>query len=144
MNNKLEIIEEIRQKKAAYCRFLDTKKFNEWGKLFIPEAKVTMFDVEGNLLYGFDSFEELKGPTVELFSVTQTIHQVHNMEVEFISETEASVIWSMEDMHINSPESNQPFKTLHGYGHYYETWKLVGNEWLIARVELRRSILEFN
>ncbi len=31
---------------------------------------------------------------------------------------------------------------MRGYGHYHETWRLAGGEWIITRLELRRTILE--
>jgi hypothetical protein len=36
---------------------------------------------------------------------------------------------------------DNPSKTMHGYGFYYETWELVNGEWKLARLELRRNIV---
>jgi hypothetical protein len=144
MKNQLEEKEMIRTRKAQYCRFLDTKQFEQWEKLFNPGAKITFYGVDSRVLMSFDSFEAFASLTRDLFATAQTIHQVHNSEIEFKSDTEASAIWSMEDWHIYAPVDGNPSKTLHGYGHYHETWKLIDGAWVIASIELRRTILELN
>jgi hypothetical protein len=50
----------------------------------------------------------------------------------------------MEDWHIYTPTEEKPATTLHGYGHYYETWRLIDGLWKIARLELRRIIFEIH
>ncbi|HTA77505.1 MAG TPA: nuclear transport factor 2 family protein [bacterium] len=142
MENKLETMELIRQRKAQYCRYLDTKQFDEWEKLFSPDVKITMYGVDGTVLRSFDSLKSFAGLTRSLFATTQTIHQVHNSEIEFKSNTEVAAIWSMEDWHIYELKDGQPSKTMHGYGHYYETWKLINDAWVITSIDLRRTILE--
>ena len=39
MNARLEDMEGVRQRKAKYCRYLDTKQFDAWEALFTPGAK---------------------------------------------------------------------------------------------------------
>ena len=90
----------------------------------------------------FDSIVEMGRMTRDLFADTHTIHQTHNSEIEFRSETEAQAIWSMEDRHIHASQDGSPPKTLHGFGFYHETWKLLDGQWRIARLELHRNILE--
>lgn len=81
--------------------------------------------------------------TRELFATARTIHQAHDSEIDLVSETEAVAIWSMEDGHVHAPQDGNPSTTLHGDGFYRETWKLVGGPWRLARLELRRNILDF-
>jgi hypothetical protein len=142
MKDELEVKELIRTRKAQYCRFIDTKQFDQWEKLFSPDAKITFYNVDGKVLMAFDSLRAFAGPTKGLFATTQTIHQIHNSEIEFKSDSEASAIWSMEDWHIYAPVDGNPSKTMHGYGHYYETWKLIDGTWLITSIDLLRTILE--
>jgi hypothetical protein len=47
---------------------------------------------------------------------------------------------SMRFLRIKKMGDN-PSKTMHGYGFYYETWELVNGEWKLARLELRRNIV---
>ena len=54
---------------------------------------------------------------------------------------EISAIWSMED-YIVFPAAESGAASIHGYGHYHETWLQTHDNWCIARLELRRTILE--
>ncbi len=64
--------------------------------------------------------------------------------VDQISDTEISAIWSMEDMLIFAKSSPDQPGRMHGYGHYYELWRRGPEGWRIARIDLRRTILEFS
>ena len=143
MTTRLEAMESIRQRKAKYCRFLDTKQFDAWEALFTPDAKIVFYKPDDTVMAKFDSIAEMAAMTRELFATTRTIHQTHNSEIEFASDTEAHAIWSMEDWHVHEPENGNPPKTMHGYGFYHETWKLIDGQWRLARLELRRNILDF-
>src|ERR1700677_3069906 len=67
MKNQLEEKEMIRTRKAQYCRFLDTKQFEQWEKLFNPGAKITFYGVDSRVLMLFDSFEAFASLTRDLF-----------------------------------------------------------------------------
>jgi 3-phenylpropionate/cinnamic acid dioxygenase small subunit len=140
----LELVEDIRDRKAKYCRYLDTKQFDAWEQLFTNDVRITFYGTDRQVLLDVTSFDEFSRLTRQLFATTRTIHQVHNSEITLKSELEAEAIWSMEDWHIYTPTEENPAKTLHGYGHYYETWRLVDGLWKIARLELRRIILEIH
>jgi 3-phenylpropionate/cinnamic acid dioxygenase small subunit len=140
----LELIEAIRDQKAKYCRYLDTKQFDAWESLFTKHVRIAFYGPDGQVLLDVPSLDEFSRLTRGLFATTRTIHQVHNSEITLKSELEAEAIWSMEDWHIYTPTEENPAKTLHGYGHYYETWRLIDGLWKIARLELRRIILEIH
>jgi len=142
MENEAGAKEVIRDRKAKYCRYLDTKQFDQWEALFKPDAKIIFYNLDDSVLAEFKSIAELSPMTRGLFATTQTIHQTHNSEIQFKSPTVASAIWSMEDWHIYAPEDGKPSKTMHGYGFYYETWELINGEWMLASLELRRNIVQ--
>ena len=141
MDDRLSDKESIRDRKAKYCRFLDTKQFDKWEGLFAPDARATFYGPDGATLLDM-SITELSPLTRKLFASTRTVHQTHNSEIEFVSSNEARAIWAMEDWHVYTPTPENPSKFLHGYGFYDETWRLIGDEWVIARIELRRTILD--
>lgn len=142
MHNELEVKEFIRDRKAKYCRYLDTKQFDKWEKLFSGDAKVTFCKPDGTVMMASENVKKFFEVTRDFFATTVTVHQIHNSEIEFKSHTEASAIWAMEDWHRYTPTSERPAKSMHGYGHYYETWKLVDGEWVIASLELRRLLVD--
>ena len=53
-----------------------------------------------------------------------SVHQGHNFELEFTSETTAKGIWSMTDRLYFPPGG--AFSLMTGYGHYLETYEKVG------------------
>lgn len=142
MSASFEEIEKIRLLKAKYCRYIDTKNFEEWGKLFTPNAELTFYNLDGSPQYHFSSVAALLSATKDGFADAQTIHQLHNSEIEFISDTEVRAIWSMEDVQIFPASGDNPKNTVHGYGFYHDTWRLIDGEWKLAVLELRRIILD--
>lgn len=143
MENELQVKEVIRDRKAKYCRFLDTKQFDQWEALFKPDAKIIFYNVDNTVLAEFKSIAEFAPMSRGLFASAQTVHQTHNSEIEFKSDTVASAIWSMEDWHVYASDDGKPSKTMHGYGFYYETWELIKGSWMLASLELRRTVVQY-
>lgn len=135
-------IEHVRRAKARYARFLDTKNWDGFAGLFEPTVQVRMFDPAGNMIVSHDDRDSFVTAARTGLEGAQSIHQMHNDEIDQISETEISAIWSMEDMILFRPGSVGPGR-MHGYGHYHELWRKGPDGWRIARLELRRTILEF-
>ncbi len=142
MTAQLEAMENIRQRKAKYCRYLDTKQFDAWEALFTPDAKIVFYKPDKSVIASFDSIADMSRMTRNLFATNRTVHQTHNSEIDFTSETEAAAIWSMEDWHVFAPQDGNPGSTMHGYGFYHETWKLIDGQWRIARLELHRVLVD--
>jgi hypothetical protein len=135
-------IEQVRRAKARYARFLDTKDWDGFAGLFEPNVRVRMFDPAGNTIVSHDDRDSFVEAARVGLEGGQSIHQMHNDEIDRVSENEISAIWSMEDMIIFRPGSAGPGR-MHGYGHYHELWRRGPDGWRIARLELRRTILEF-
>ena len=142
MDTARDNIEQVRRAKARYARFLDTKDWDGFVDLFEPAVQVRMFDPAGSLIVSHDDRDSFVAAARAGLEGGQSIHQVHNDEIDQISDTEISETWSMEDMIIFRPGSEGP-RRMHGYGHYHELWRLGPEGWRIARLELRRTILEF-
>ena len=141
MNDDLVLMNLIRDRKAKYCRFVDTKQWDELSDLLIDRPKLRFYGVEGELLYGFDVAADWIELMKNYLAGAHTSHQVHNSEIEIVSATEVRAIWSMEDNLILAEGGDRP-ASMHGYGHYHETWRLVGGSWRIADIELYRTILQ--
>lgn len=137
-------IGEVRRAKARYCRFIDTKQWDDFAELFVPDVTIRMVDPEGEVIAAFDDRDSFMAATRAFLQGARSSHHIHNEEIDRISDSEISAIWAMEDIVVNSnPAPGQPTR-MHGYGHYHETWKRTPEGWRIARLELRRTILEFN
>jgi len=69
-----------------------------------------------------------------------TVHHGHIPEVVLTSPTAAREIFAMEGL-IRWPEGSRR-KTLHGWGHYQETYEKIGENWLIKTLRLTRLRIE--
>jgi hypothetical protein len=138
-------IDHVRTAKARYCRYADTKQWDKLSDLLVANPEILVYDAAGQLAYSFDNRDTYDAAVRGYLDGTQSIHQVHNEELAQVSDTEIRAIWSMEDCVIFPPADAaldpRPARH-HGYGHYHETWVLDGGEWRMARMELRRTILE--
>jgi len=140
MSDDLVLMNTIRDRKAKYCRFVDTKSWDALAALIVERPKLRFFGVDGALLYGFDSAATWIELMRSYLAGAHTIHQIHNSEIEIVSATEVHGIWSMEDYLILAEGDDRP-ASLHGYGHYHEIWRFVDRSWRIAELDLYRTIL---
>lgn len=137
---RLLAIEGIKTTKARYFRCLDTKDLAGYASVFAPDAVMDMRgesrDGEG-LVSGAGNIASFVLGSVSGLS---TVHHGHMPEIEFSSDTSASVIWAMEDKlwKVDDAAAVVPFSTLHGYGHYHETYVRIEDQWLIRTITLRR------
>ena len=140
----LEDVEAIKRLKARYCRFLDTKDIESWRALFAPEVVVTLDMAVSTRgadpqtappLEGFDAFFPVVWGGVEHAA---TVHHCHTPEIELTSETTATGIWAMEDMLFFDAGGS-----LHGAGHYHETYEKRDGSWVITSLHLTRTVLKF-
>lgn len=133
-------IEVIKQTKARYFRFLDTKDLDNFSAVFAPDATMDMRSesqdgsglVQGNRQIAVFVLNSVAGVT--------TIHHGHTPEIEILSATSARGIWAMEDKLWKMANSSSvlPFNSMHGYGHYHETYSLIDGRWLIQTTTMKR------
>ena len=123
-------IEEIKQLKARYCRFLDTKDWAAWRTLFADDFLSDTSPAGGKKIQGADEFVAF---TRKSLRNQATVHQVHGPEIELTSPTTARGVWALEDVVRFGPGVN-----LRGYGHYLETYEKVDGQWLFTSSTLTR------
>ena len=131
-------IEAIKQLKARYCRYLDTKDWDSWRSLFIDDFRSDTAQAGGKVIVGADEFVAF---TRRSLGERATVHQVHAPEIELTSPTSARAVWALEDVVRLAPGVN-----LRGYGHYRESYQLIDGQWLIAEstlTRLREDIFNF-
>ncbi|GAB7145007.1 hypothetical protein LRC484719_36060 [Mycobacterium riyadhense] len=125
-------IEAIKQLKARYCRYLDTKRWDDWRQLFIDDFVSDTSAAGGKLIRGADEFVSYVRNTLGKPS-QPTVHQVHAPEIELTSATTATGIWALQDVVRLAPGVN-----LNGRGHYHETYEKVEGRWLLKTSTLTR------
>jgi hypothetical protein len=128
-------IEAIKQLKARYCRYLDTKDWQAWRGIFSDDFLSDTSPAGGKVIRGADEFVAF---THNSLGARATAHQVCNPEIELTSATTAKGVWALEDVVRLAPGVN-----LRGYGHYRETYEKVDGRWLITSSTLTRLREDF-
>jgi SnoaL-like protein len=123
-------IEAIKQLKARYCRYLDTKDWAAWRSIFTDDFLSDTSDAGGKVIAGADEFVAF---TRKSLRNQATVHQVHAPEIDITSATTARGVWALEDVVRFGPGVN-----LRGYGHYHETYEKLDGQWRIKSSKLTR------
>jgi uncharacterized protein (TIGR02246 family) len=136
--DRLVAIEEIRALKARYFRCMDTKDWDGFAGVFAADATL---DVSGEMGAGatggfIAGRDEIVAFVRGAIDDVTTAHHGHTPEIDVASPTTATGIWAMEDS-LRWPEGG-PVSTLHGWGHYHETYVQRDDRWFIASTKLTR------
>lgn len=139
--DRLIAIEEIKQLKARYFRFMDTKDYAGLRTVFADDA---VFDASCSL--GLEPGEDADqwvhsgGDAIAAFveaavAPLRTVHHGHCHEIEILSESEARGVIAMEDQIWDQTGTTL---TLHGMGHYHETYRKEASGWKIVTSRISR------
>jgi hypothetical protein len=134
-------LEALRQLKARYCRFLDTKNVESWRNVFTSDVVVTL-----DLAVSTGGADPMTAPPVEgvdnfvpmvmaSLQNAATMHHCHTPELTLTSATTATGIWALEDWLVFADG-----RELHGAGHYHETYTKQDGHWRISSLHLTRTI----
>ena len=149
--SELHSIEDIKKLKARYCRYFDTKRWDDYFALFASDA---IFDMRsagsvGAVDHVADDSQaapELEGYQVGrdniaahlmkiVADITSSIHFCHTPEIELTSADTATGIWTLDDWH---QFHAGPLRSFHGFGHYEDTYIREGGKWFIQSTRLTR------
>ncbi|MCU1456526.1 MAG: hypothetical protein JWL73_618 [Actinomycetia bacterium] len=131
----MDDLEAIKQLKARYFRTMDGKDWDGMRGLFTDGVVMDTTESGGGVIAGADTFMAFLSETL---AGAVTVHHGHMPEITVTSPTTATGIWAMEDM-IRWPDGS----TMHGYGHYHETYEQSGGSWRIASSTLTRLRMDF-
>jgi len=131
----------ITELRARYFRCVDTFDMDGWLSVFTADA-VLEFDltISGPGLaeperYRIEGTQAITEFWTSNGDRQQSVHHGHMPEIELISDSEARGVWAMEDI-VEFSDS-----TLHGFGHYHETYRKQDGHWRIASLHLTRTRL---
>ena len=136
---RLVIIEEIRNLRSRYWRYLDTQQWDRFASLFTDDC---VFDAS------FDNFNPPPGgraiadTVADVFQGVTSVHQGMHHEIEVIDETHARGIWTLADYLMypagaSHGHETSSTSTVRGYGHYVDDYELVDVE---VVVQPRRAL----
>jgi hypothetical protein len=126
-------IEAIKQLKARYFRLMDTKDWEGLASVFADEVEIDVTGEGGGLTHGIDAYLPfLRNAIGDVI----TVHHGHMPEIELTSATTANGIWALEDQ-LWWPEGS-PIRSMHGFGHYHETYEKTDAGWRIKSMTITR------
>ena len=149
-------LEAIKQLKARYFRFMDTKQWDRLAELFVENVTIegdhssvkaghVAMEID-NPVPRYGSVKEFIDGLIEEGPELQTIHG-HMPEIELTGPNTARGVWAMFDYLTwdegwararDLPEAQYGFV---GYGDYEEEYVKQDGTWKIARMRLRGSEL---
>ncbi|MGP3791486.1 nuclear transport factor 2 family protein [Pseudomonas sp. B392_1p] len=134
--DRLVAIEDIKQLKARYFRMIDSKNWPGLEALFAADASFDISDdVPGCAITGVSEILRVIVPSL---ASAVSVHHGHCPEIEITCGTMANGVWAMEDVLRWAEGSDSPIKSLHGYGHYFETYRRINGQWRIQSLRLKR------
>ena len=131
--NKLIAIEEIKQLKARYFRFLDNKDWKSLATCFTDDVS---FDYPPGKI-SLAGKEELISNFSNRHANTVTSHSGSMPEINIKSAVEAEGVWSMTDVVVSKNDQAEQVAT-QGFGRYHETYERMNGSWLIKSILLER------
>ena len=138
-----EITDRISQKKSQYGRYVDTKQWNKFDKIVLPNAEFGFFDSDGSVLKAgktaliFSSSKGFTGFFSKFLANAQTLHMFGPGELEQVTAEEVRAIWGMEDQIILKGTAG--LVEIRGGGYYHETWKMKDGDWFLKSLRLERT-----
>jgi hypothetical protein len=141
---RLSAIEAIQQLKARYFRCMDQRDWSGYGETFLPDGVLEVEslrraeDGAAAISRREQGREAIVAWVSGVLDGATTIHHGHMPEIIILTADSASGIWAMEDRVI------WPERSLHGWGHYHERYRLVDGRWHIAASRLTRLRVELS
>lgn len=140
-----EVAAIITRKKLWYCRYADTAQWHLFDQVALPECTFEYGSggktlVNAGTTYAWGSTEEFTAAFTKLFANLQTIHLVGPGEFEQIGPAEVKAVFTVvyfSALKNNAAESTGVQGT--GGGHYFETYKRKGGDWLLASLKMDRT-----
>lgn len=138
---QLIAIEQIKRACARRLRATDLKQWREYGDVhtedawseaylaYSPDTLPPVSDAASRVT-GRQALVDAIRHTLTHRTPVTTIHHVHQPEIDFLGDGEASGIWPME--YRCWWTNGEQEERLHACGHYYETYRKVDDAWLIA------------
>jgi SnoaL-like protein len=132
---QLVAIEHIKNLKAQYFRFVDTKDWDRLRRLFTQDAVVEFPAVTPDAMNLEDSMAFLQAALDGAVSI-----HLHMPEIEILSEDSARGIFAVDDRVYWSGDKAVLLghSQLRGFGHYRDSFQRAGGEWRIRTLRLTR------
>lgn len=143
---QLWTIEQIKQLKARYFRFMDTKDWDNLPSLFTEDAqadyRLAMLDPGGPAPdlaalaeHRLDGRAAICAYIQAGLTPVASVHKGYMPEIDVTGPDTATGIWPMTDELFMA---EGPVRFIRGQGHYHESYRMENGSWRIATIRLTR------
>lgn len=144
MRPTFELAQMINEKKALYCRYIDTQKWHLFDQIMLPNVTWKTVNADGSpRKEGMDASFKNRDAFVayfsECFKPLQSIHVLGPAEMEQVSSDEVRSIFAAQWS--SGPKGDSARGHICGGGHYHEVWKRVGDDWFMAECVFESTYL---
>lgn len=129
-------LEAIKRLKYAYLRTLDLKKFDVLGTLLLPDVTASYEDGK-TVLEGRDAIVRWLSSVLGDPGIV-TEHHCHHPEIDFLSDTEATGTWYLQDRVIVAAADVE----IAGTAFYADRYRLTDEGWRISHTGYQRVFEE--
>lgn len=143
MSIPVEVAEIIIRKKSQYGRYIDTKQWDKFDQVALPDAEFIFLDTDGSILkagktsFAFRSSKAFTSFFSKFFARAQTLHMFGPGDLQLKAIDEVGAIWGMEDQIILKHAVG--LVEIRGGGYYHETWKMRNGDWFLTSLRLERT-----
>jgi hypothetical protein len=128
--DRLIAVEDIKNLKARYFRYVDTQDWEAFGQIFTEDVHV---QIDTRV---YEGREDWVRHTAGFLSGGVSFHHGHMPEIEILSADEATGVWTLFDRVEPLPETSR--RAFSGYGRYWEHYRRFENGWMISSLRLER------
>jgi hypothetical protein len=132
---RLMAVNEIRNLKSKYFRYIDAKNWDGLREIFTQDAVLDFGE-------GPASLEDTLLFWKSVLAGAISVHAGHAPEIEVIGVNDARAIWPMDDQIYTPSEREKPFGhlLLRGFGYYHETYLRQSGRWRIKTLKMERIL----
>lgn len=138
----------IAAKKALYTRAVDTAQWSLLETIVPSNFSFKILGSDGNIVdldgfqVNFSTREAFLEHFQKLLRTKQSTHLVGPPEIEQASPNEIKTIFGVQ--FLVADKGSCPKERLTAAGHYHDTWKKLGDEWLLTDVALEVCYMTFD
>ncbi len=139
MSVSLEVARIISRKKSQYGRYIDTKQWDKFHQIALPDAELGFFDSDGSVLrvgrtpLAFSSVESFTTLFATFFAKAETLHIFGLGELEWIGPGKVKAIDQI------MMKGTAGWVEVRGGGYYHESWKMEDGDWFLASLRLETT-----
>ncbi|KAB5522859.1 hypothetical protein GE09DRAFT_1229968 [Coniochaeta sp. 2T2.1] len=141
-----EIAQIITTKKLQYCRFADTHQWERFDQVALPECTFQYADhgtllVDHGFTYSWPSTKEFATFFSAAFETLQTMHLIGPGEFSYTDSSLTEVLAIFPVVYhsaLAKGVTSTHGVTGTGGGHYHETYRRQGSDWLMSKCSMDR------